>query len=270
MRPLRIELDYDKEAVQLKGEFPDESDATQTIDEDVELYAPDGTITAVLLCRVIPSDLHMLAYELWKDVDNPISNRPVATGATREHRSTNHFGVPSPRTGTNERVVNVLQRLDARQAILGWDAKSGGLTKDTRNHPEMLDGNRNLIERVDELYAEHVPVSHTIQLAAVKMSRDPHYRRWHTAFSNLYILKNFCTACHYDTNNLRGVLTAIICCGKFTGGELVLPRWRIRIAYKPGDLLLFDPQQLHGNLPFNGERLSAAFYCARHAGKCAA
>jgi len=27
---------------------------------------------------------------------------------------------------------------------------------------------------------------------------------------------------------------------------------------------LFDPQQLHGNLPFEGERISAAFYCSRH------
>ena len=47
--------------------------------------------------------------------------------------------------------------------------------------------------------------------------------------------------------------------GGFTGGELVFPRWRIMIAFKPGDLLLFDPQQLHGNLPFEGERLSAIF-----------
>jgi hypothetical protein len=32
--------------------------------------------------------------------------------------------------------------------------------------------------------------------------------------------------------------------------------------------LLFDPQQLHGNLPFEGERLSAAFYCAGRIADC--
>jgi len=34
------------------------------------------------------------------------------------------------------------------------------------------------------------------------------------------------------------------------------------------DLLLFDPQQLHGNLPFEGERLSAIFYCERRIAEC--
>jgi hypothetical protein len=47
-----------------------------------------------------------------------------------------------------------------------------------------------------------------------------------------------------------------------------LPRWRIAFALQPGDLLLFDPQQLHGNLPFKGRRLSAAFFCARRIAKC--
>ena|ERR1700674_384588 len=39
-------------------------------------------------------------------------------------------------------------------------------------------------------------------------------------------------------------------------------------AFTPGDLLLFDPQQLHGNLPFEGERLSAIFYCERRIADC--
>ncbi len=64
-------------------------------------------------------------------------------------------------------------------------------------------------------------------------------------------------------------MTAILPMGKFSGGELVLARWRVAIAYKPGDLLFFDPQCLHGNLPFKGERLSAAFYCAGKIAHCA-
>jgi hypothetical protein len=59
-------------------------------------------------------------------------------------------------------------------------------------------------------------------------------------------------------------MTAITPLGNFSRGALVLLRWRIAIPYKPGDLLLFDAEELHGNLPFEGERLSAAFYCSRH------
>jgi len=68
--------------------------------------------------------------------------------------------------------------------------------------------------------------------------------------------------------NLRGVMTALIAMGNFEGGALVLPRWWRAISLRPGDLLLFDPQNLHGNLPFQGERLSAAFYCERRIADC--
>jgi hypothetical protein len=60
--------------------------------------------------------------------------------------------------------------------------------------------------------------------------------------------------------NLKGAMTTITPMGDFTGGALVFARWRIAIPYKPGDVVLFDAEELHGNLPFEGERLSAAFY----------
>jgi hypothetical protein len=63
-------------------------------------------------------------------------------------------------------------------------------------------------------------------------------------------------------------MTALVPMGEFTDGGLVLPRYRIAIAFKPGDLLLFDPQEVHGNLPFTGKRLSLALYCARCIADC--
>jgi hypothetical protein len=76
------------------------------------------------------------------------------------------------------------------------------------------------------------------------------------------------SAYHADRGNLPGVMSAIMPMGNFTGGELILARWRLAVAFKPGDLLLFDPQQVHGNLPFEGERLSAIFYCERRIAEC--
>jgi len=52
--------------------------------------------------------------------------------------------------------------------------------------------------------------------------------------------------------------------GDFTGGELVIPRRRIGIAFERGDLLLFDAEQLHGNLPIAGKRVSpSALLCSQ-------
>lgn len=56
--------------------------------------------------------------------------------------------------------------------------------------------------------------------------------------------------------------------GNFTGAELVFPRWRLGVAFKRGDLLFFNPQEIHGNLAFEGERTSCALYCAGGILKC--
>jgi hypothetical protein len=57
-------------------------------------------------------------------------------------------------------------------------------------------------------------------------------------------------------------MTALMATGDFKGGHLVIPRWGIAIVLRPGDLLLFDAEELHGNLEMKSDRLSFAFYCA--------
>jgi hypothetical protein len=130
----------------------------------------------------------------------------------------------------------------------------------------MLEGNERLVKLVDQLYAQYLPTFYAKQRAEVE--KVPRWTLKKTAFTTIYIAKNFRTAYHADRGNLRGVMTCLMPMGKFSGGELVLARWRVAVAFKPGDLLLFDPQQFHGNLPIVGERVSAAFYCARHIAKC--
>jgi hypothetical protein len=261
MRTLSLVQDFKEAAAKLVGQFPERSHAKLAIHGDTKVIAPDGGISAVLLCKAIPSELHNRAFELWKPVTGLLSNRATAVGTLSLPRSTNKDGTPSPRSGVN---VHVLDVVEARQGILGYvDRPCRKKTKLTKRCPEMLDGNRRLIERVNALYAQHMPHLYTIQRAEVEKA-GPRWRLWATAFSTVYLAKNFRTAYHTDRGNLLGVMTALMPTGAFTGGELVLPRWRIAIAFKPGDLLLFDPQQLHGNLPFEGERISAAFYCSRH------
>lgn len=260
MRFLLLDSDYE-EATAKKFAAPSHVD--QIVDRDTTLIAPNERIIALLLCGVIPSRLHKLAYGLWKAVDESLSNRATAVGSVSLPRRTKKDGTPSPRRGVNERVLDVLK---ARYDVLGYLDRPCRKTPLSIRHPEMLYRNRELIERVDQLYADQMPSLHAIQRKEV--DEAPRYRLWNTAFSTIYLAKNLRTAYHADRGNLRGVVTAIMPMGKYTGGELVLPRWRIAIAFKPGDLLLFDPQQLHGNLPFRGERLSAAFYCERRIANC--
>ncbi len=270
MNTLKLKHDYEDSAVQFAGEFTDAEDGDLTLDEDTKVFAPDGSLQAILLCDVIPRTDHLLAYELWKNVNGQVTNRPEAVGAKATHRSTSPSGELSPRTGTNERIAKLLRERGVRQGILGYlDGPTCRKTALTVKHPELLDGNRNLIERMDRLYAEYAPEFHSLQKAEVE--RIPQWRLWDTSFTTVYVIKQLKEASyHRDKGNLGGGLTAITPCGEFTGGELVLLQWRIAIAYQPGDVLLFDPTQLHANRPFKGNRLSAAMYCEERIGQCAA
>ena len=129
----------------------------------------------------------------------------------------------------------------------------------TLTHPEMLEGNRALIEMADRLYAENLPTYYARQRSALEQVP---WTLWDTVFVNAYVAKRFPTAVHRD-GNLKGMRTVITPLGKFSGGELVLLRWRVAIPYRPGDLVIFNAEDLHGNLKIEGPRLSVALYCPR-------
>src|SRR6202007_2676336 len=256
MKTLRLTDDFKVEAAKMKGKFAHPENANQTLAQDTTGFGPDGNPAAVLRRNVLRPPLYLRAYELLNPVNGLVSNRATAMGTSSLARSVNKDGVPSPQRGVNENVLSVSP---ARQALLGWD-RPDHQTRLTREHPEMIDGNRAFIELVNSLYAKYLPEFYAKQLAVVE--KVP-WRLLRTVFPALYVAKNFQTAYHRD-GNLKGAMTAITPLGSFSGGDLVLLRWRIRIPYKPGDLLLFDAEELHGNLPFEGERQSVALYCSRH------
>jgi hypothetical protein len=269
MKTLLLSRDYKEAAATLRGRHPAPSHADQTICEDTVVVAPNGSIPAVLLTQHIEPALYNPAYELWKTMDELPSNRATAVGTPSLPRVKGD-GSLSPRHGVPENVLAILEKQGVRHGILGYlDASPDApchKTPLTLRRPELLDQNKTLTERVDALYAQAMPRLYAVQRAEV--DKAPCWRLWDTAFTTVYIVKMLRSAYHADRGNLRGVMSAIMPMGNFTGGELILARWRLGIAYKPGDLLLFDPQQLHGNLPFEGERLSAIFYCERRIAEC--
>jgi hypothetical protein len=216
MKTLRLSHDFKEASAKMKAKFPHPENANQILAESTRVITLYGDDAAVLICNAIPPEFHLRAFELLKSVSGLVSNRATAMGTLSLPRSVNKNGVPSPQWGVNENVLDVSP---ATQGILGWD-RPNHLTTLTRKHPEMLDGNRALIELADNLYARNLPEFYTKQLAVVE--KVP-WRLWRTAFTTGYVPKNFRTAYHRD-GNLKGAMTAITPLGQFFGGELVLPR----------------------------------------------
>jgi hypothetical protein len=269
MTPLLLRRDYKEATAGLEGKHPAPSHADQTLDQDTVVIAPNGNIAAVLITQQIPPELLKPAYELWKTIDELPSNRATAVGSSSLPQLRKD-GTLSERRRVPEIVLETLKEQGVGQGVLGYlDATPDQPCHKSPlslNRPELLDRNELLIKQVDDLYAQHMPSHHSLQLTEVE--KAPHWRLWHTAFTTIYIVKNLRSAYHADRGNLRGVMSAMMPMGNFTGAELILARWRIAIVLRPGDLLLFDPQLLHGNLPFEGQRLSAVFYCERRIADC--
>jgi len=264
VKALLLTRDYKESIDQLRGEFPAPSHVTITIETNSEIIASHDKTIAVFVRQAIPADLYKLAFELFSPVKGLISNRATALGTRSLPRSVSPNGVLSKRSGVNAELLKVI---DARQGILGYSGRPPRLTRLTVERPEMLDGNKRLLHLIDKIYQKLMPDQYRMQRAQV--SKAPRFGLGQTCFTSIYVVKKLRTAYHLDTNNLHGTMTALIAMGDFTGGELVLPRWRVAFALRPGDLLLFDPQQLHGNLPFTGNRLSVAFYCMKSIADCA-
>jgi hypothetical protein len=148
MKTLWLRHDYRESTLKLEGQFPAPSHFDQPLHEDTEVYAPDGNLTAVLLCNVIPAPLHKLAFELWKTVRELPSNRGTAVGSPSRPRIKSD-GTPGKRHAVSREVLKVLARQGAAQGTLGFLDQPCHRTPLSIHHPEMLDGNRPLIELVD-------------------------------------------------------------------------------------------------------------------------
>ena len=141
MKTLLLQHDYNEESRKLVGQFPDRSHATQTLNADTKVIAPDGGITALLLCGVIPGTSHRLGFELLKSVNGPVDNRPNAMGTVSLPKRVKLDGTLSRFSGVNARVMEVVE---ARQGMLGYSDRSCGVTPLTIRHPEMLEGTGGL------------------------------------------------------------------------------------------------------------------------------
>lgn len=71
---------------------------------------------------------------------------------------------------------------------------------------------------------------------------------------------------HRDSGNLAGGFSVqtVLRSGRYEGGVLIFPRYRVAVDLKETDVLFFDPSEPHGNGPIQGEpgwaRISVILY----------
>jgi hypothetical protein len=79
-------------------------------------------------------------------------------------------------------------------------------------------------------------------------------------FSTVQINESVICPSHRDSRNASG-FSCLTAFGRWAGGDVCFPRLRVAFALKPGDVLIADMQEQHGNVaPLAGVRVAVVCY----------
>ena len=144
----------------------------------------------------------------------------------------------------------------------------GRATSYTRDHFDKFKLAFPFLQSLDRGFRELLPQRWGNQKAAADKI-DSRFLVPGTVFTTVTVNSNFRTAAHYDAGDLNSGLSNLLVVsngGKYKGGYLILPEYRIAVNVRPGDLLLVNNHEcMHGNTPIEleeegAERISLVCY----------
>jgi hypothetical protein len=252
--------DFRREAEALRGTYANYSHCDRIIDQDAYIITGQGLL-ARLLPGVLPTKAMSLALPVMRSVTKLVQNRGEAMGRgslmPRILKTGPFAGMLS---GTNE-IPHSVSELAGFSDQLGYlDGKPWQVKRNThvcrptswtRDCPEDLDAMMPIVEEIDKAFRDELPSYYATQLAIIQRSGSFHLGN--TAFSTINCNRNWQTAYHKDKGDLRDGWAALFTIGNYQGGALCFPRYRVAFNMRPGDVLICDPHQVHGNLPFTGD-----------------
>ena len=143
----------------------------------------------------------------------------------------------------------------------------GRATAYTAKQPEKFAQAYPFLKSLSDGFKELLPWRFNNQMQAAN-KLDPRFVVPNTPFTTITVNKTFRTAAHYDAGDLNEGLSNLLTLsndGKYTGGYLIAPEYRVAINVRPGDLLLINNHEvMHGNTPIvceeGSERISLVCY----------
>jgi hypothetical protein len=269
-----LQLNHDDEigARLLKGTYANASHFDHIVDDDTIALTPDGEVLAVLVTAVLSSRARRKAYKHLSTIYGMPSNRATAvyrgSSLPRIRKRDNSL---SRTRQVPHSILDLLKSKGVRADVLGYlDAtpriRKCRLSAWSLNKPEVLQGVMPFVHEVDDVFRSWIPDRYAAQKVVVQQAPG-----WHihgTAFTTITVNKSFRTAYHTDKGDLKAGFSTLTALGKFSGGLLVMPRYRVAFDIQPGSLLMMDAHEFHGNTQIFGERIACVLYCREKIAKC--
>ena len=156
--------------------------------------------------------------------------------------------------------------------IAGWFDRYpripyGRATSYTARHPDKFAKSFPFLQQLAKGFKDLLPQRYAAQMEAASKI-DKGFLVPETPFTTVTVNKTFRTAAHYDAGDLNEGLSNLLTLsndGKYSGGYLIAPEYRVAVNVRPGDLLLINNHEvMHGNTPIvceeGSERISLVVY----------
>lgn len=269
----------DAEVKKLLGKKGKRSDAALIAHEEVSVFKPNGTRLLTTLRGRIDESLIAAAFPfMWGMRKFTTTNRGAYTGV-EENAATGGAkvteGVKFRDIKKDGSVSNTNRAAAVSSVVAGALDRSPRIVfcrqtaYSTQFHEKWVAA-FPFIQRVGELFKEEVADRYAAQLEAAQKTH-PAYVIPGTPFTTLTINNTVVGAYHTDKGDYTpgfGVMV-VFRKGTYRGAELVFPKYGVGTDLQHGDVIFFDPHEVHGNLPFmdgvghEGEdwvRISMVFY----------
>lgn len=127
----------------------------------------------------------------------------------------------------------------------------GRATSYTEKNPELFAKAYPFLQTLNKGFKELLPWRWGNQKRQAD-KLDPRFLVPDTVFTTITVNKTFRTAAHLDAGDYALGLSNLLVLGsgRYTGGYLIFPEYRIAVNVRPGDLLLVNNHEvIHGNTP---------------------
>jgi len=254
----------DAECDKLKGTFLDDSSYGTIIDYDCDIFC-EGKPVLRFRKSVFPEDLLTLGWDKCKYMAKASRGRGAAAGPIDPNsvywskrdiywsdKWSAKYMVKDKKTGEMKQSKMRVNNEVASQPIgyYGIQKNLGvnlpcRLSHFTRSNFQTFQESLPFFQHIANNYKELMPDKYQQQLERATLN-DFHIEG--TPFSTITANRNFRTAVHQDSGDFGGwACLSVLEENKYHGGLFVMPKFKIAINMRHGDLLVADVHQYHGN-----------------------
>ena len=282
----------DREADKLCAHLLDDSSYDLLIEDEADVYRPDGSLLCRLRQRVLPEAMCRAAFPVWADAAHYTGNRGAAGGIIDSQQEADaiarvsggqraHMISPTrfKRVKKDGKLSATVVARRVQSGIVGYFDRNTRypycrLTAYNLNNPARFRSVLPFIQRVDLEFSKLVPERYEAQRKYVLDTSDDFFIHG-TSFTTVTVNRNFQTAVHKDVGDLKAGFGVMSCLrrGRYEGCYFCFPKYRVALNMKTGCVLCADVHEWHGNTPMRGnkgmfERVSMVFYYRERMKEC--